>query len=274
MKKGGNRIATYLAVVVLLCVYPMIRMATGGGIEQNKALVLPIMWAPAISAIITKLLFDKTARGLGFRRCPPIHLAAAYLLPLLGGGIVYLIAWNTGIGALNREVFARLGIVDWIGLLGVPMSLLTATGEEIGWRGFLVPELNKRFSYTATSLITAAVWCLYHYPLMLFGGYNGGVSILASMIFFSISIIAICFITTWMRLKTGSVWAPALLHAAHNYFIQAVFDPLTVKGPHTAIFTTEFGIGLAVIYSVAAFFYWRRRGELVPEQVKPAQAPA
>jgi membrane protease YdiL (CAAX protease family) len=142
------------------------------------------------------------------------------------------------------------------------MSAVFALGEEIGWRGFLVPELFKNFSYTKTSIITGVIWSIYHYPVLLFSDYNNDVSILASLIFFTISIFAVCFITTWLRLKSGSLWTGAILHASHNYFIQSIFDPMTIDKGYTKLVTTEFGIGLAIVYILIAVYFWRRRGEL------------
>jgi membrane protease YdiL (CAAX protease family) len=153
------------------------------------------------------------------------------------------------------------------------VSALSAAGEEIGWRGFLVPELAKKYSYTKTSLITALIWNLYHYPLLLFSDYNNGVSVASSLVFFTVSVTGVCFITSWLRLKSGSLWGAVLLHAAHNFYIQGVFDVLTIDGAATRLFTTEFGIGLAVFYALVAFFFWRRRRSLPDPAPKPIGIP-
>jgi membrane protease YdiL (CAAX protease family) len=60
------------------------------------------------------------------------------------------------------------------------------------------------------------------------------------------------FILGWLRLRSGSVWPCALLHASHNLFIQAIFDPLTADTGAARYLTTEFGLGLAILISLAA----------------------
>ena len=41
----------------------------------------------------------------------------------------------------------------------------TATGEEIGWRGFLVPELAKVLPFTGVALVSGLIWASWHYPI-------------------------------------------------------------------------------------------------------------
>ena len=51
------------------------------------------------------------------------------------------------------------------------LSVVTgATGEELGWRGFLLPRLQRRFSALASSLIVGVVWALWHLPLWFVPG--------------------------------------------------------------------------------------------------------
>lgn len=51
-----------------------------------------------------------------------------------------------------------------------PIVLLSATflgggNEELGWRGIMQPELEKKFSFPIATLITGCVWMLWHVPL-------------------------------------------------------------------------------------------------------------
>jgi uncharacterized protein len=73
-------------------------------------------------------------------------------------------------------------------------------------------------------------------------------------------VLAISFIFAWMRLKSGSLWTAALLHASHNLYVQSIFTPLTHKSGNTAWFFDEFGVVLPIVTIVFAIFFWSRRG--------------
>lgn len=243
-----------------------------GSLNGSDIYIFGLMWMPTISAFITQLIYDKNIKGFGWKLGKLRYLAASYLVPLIAGLIVYSIVWVTGIGRLSfNDLSYMKGTPVTVTLvilatLGVVMSGLTALGEEIGWRGYLVPLLAKKYSYTATSLISAVIWALYHYPLMIFADYNNGVSIGFSLFFFTISITAISFIATYLRLKSGSVWTAVILHASHNLFIQAIFDVITVDGSKTRYFTTEFGAGLALVYSIIAIYCWKNSNRINMEK--------
>ena len=147
-------------------------------------------------------------------------------------------------------------------VVGFPSSLLTATGEEIGWRGLLVPELAKRYNFSVTSLTSGIIWALFHYPAILFADYHSSAPLWYAMIMFTIMAIAASFAFAWLRLKSGSLWTAAILHASHNLFIQAIFDQLTLDFGLTPYLTTEFGVGLAAAYTLVAIYFWTRRGEV------------
>jgi membrane protease YdiL (CAAX protease family) len=75
-------------------------------------------------------------------------------------------------------------------------------------------------------------------------------------------VVAISFVLAWIRLKSGSLWTAALLHASHNLYIQDIFTPLTRYTGKTAWFIDEFGAILPIVAIGFAIFFWRRRARL------------
>jgi hypothetical protein len=63
----------------------------------------------------------------------------------------------------------------------------------------------------------------------------------------------------WLRLRSGSVWPAAILHASHNLFVQGFFDRVTVDSGPTRWLTGEFGAALALAIGATAWLFWRRR---------------
>lgn len=243
-----RRILTYIGLVGFLGAFLYVAVINSGGINDAELLVFALMWIPAVAAIITKLAYDKNLKGLGLRPRSPKCLALSYFLPVLACIPVYFIVWAFRLGQ-----YKPMSIPSIISLstVGVIISCISAMGEEIGWRGFLLNELIKKFSYLKTSLIMAAIWYLYHLPLIVFSDYNNGNKIY-SMCFFFITITGYTFIVNYLVLKSKSVWPGIIIHASHNLFVQAIFDQMTVDTGFTKYFTTEFGCGLTITYWVIA----------------------
>ena len=96
---------------------------------------------------------------------------------------------------------------------------------------------------------------MWHYPILIFADYNAGTPTWYSLTCFSVMVIGLGFVFAWMRLKSGSLWTGVVLHASHNLFIQAFFDPITTDTGKTKYITSEFGAALAVtVLVVAAYF--------------------
>jgi membrane protease YdiL (CAAX protease family) len=146
-------------------------------------------------------------------------------------------------------------------------------GEELGWRGFLFPELQRMTSFTTASLICGVVWVLYHLPLILFSDYHSTAPIVFQVVMFSISAIAQTFLHNWFRARSGSVWPTVVLHASHDVFFLNVFDPLMARYPLTDFFVTESGVLMMVISVLMALYIWAHRDELpaaTPLQIQTA----
>lgn len=75
-------------------------------------------------------------------------------------------------------------------------------------------------------------------------------------------VIADSYILGWVRLKSGSLWTAAVMHASHNLFIQAIFDRMTAPVGRALYVTTEFGAGLMLTAGACALYFWNRRGEV------------
>lgn len=111
-------------------------------------------------------------------------------------------------------VFAALQIVNAI-VASLSINLIPALGEEIGWRGWLLPRLLPLGPWTAIA-VSGVIWGLWHAPVIL-QGHNypdapGWLGLLAMVGFTTI----IGGILGWLRLQGGSVWPAAVGHAAIN----------------------------------------------------------
>lgn len=270
----GRQTVLYLGLLVALWAPLNVLILRDGGMNGPNAvlLIMMIMWAPAVSAILTKLIATRSLRGLGWwpKRFSP--LATAWLAPVIYGGLPFLVAGLVGAGTFTPEAWSKvagtfgLGASPWIGFLlfaslGTLQSLVSATGEEIGWRGFLVPALAEKFGFRMLCLVSGSIWLLYHLPILLFGGYSGeGTPIWFSLVCFTLLVFGITPLVAAQRLRSGSFWPGAILHASHNLFIQGVFAGALVANAKTPWLVGEFGILTPVFLILLVWLYLRVTG--------------
>ena len=274
-----KKILTYLLLAFALSsIFYYLILAPNHG-KLSSLLVMGLMWCPGVAALATRLIYQGNLRGIGWGWGPTRYQVTSYFLPLVGSLVVYGIAWLTGLGGFKGALSHRPLPVSLflLATLGFLINVVYALGEELGWRGLLVPELAKVTSFGGTVAVSAAVWALYHYPLILFGDYHSAAPRWWSLLFFTLDVGAVSVIFAWLRLRSGSVWTGVILHASHNLFLQEVFDPLTVSRGRTEYWTTEFGLGITLFYGVVAYLCWRRHGEVFEHNEPPrgvARVPA
>jgi membrane protease YdiL (CAAX protease family) len=267
-QKARQQIIVFLLFTFALsAVFWVLIIQAGQLSAQGQVYTLGLMWCPGVAALLTTLIAQRNLRDLGWKFGPACYLLLSYALPIAYAGVVYALTWLLGWGAFTAENVPQgqpwpAFVLRNATLLFVLGGLLPALGEEIGWRGFLVPRLAKLTSFGNVALISGAIWAVWHYPLILFADYHSGAPRWFALLCFSALVVGISFAFAWLRLKSGSVWTAAILHASHNVFIQRIFDQLTQNTGLTPYITTEFGAGLALMAVVVALLFWRRRNAL------------
>jgi uncharacterized protein len=278
-KRSRWQVVIYLALVFAFSSFFYFLILRSGSLRNGRGFyVVGLMWCPALAGMLTLRLNGRSISELGWKWGRTKYQLWSWFIPLLYASIAYAIVWLAGFGKLGNPAFydslvtqMHLGGPRWIsialglaltGTFGLVLSLSHALGEEIGWRGFLVPELARTYSFTTTALVSGIVWSLWHYPILIYGDYNAGTPAWYELMCFTAMVISLSFIFAWMRLKSGSLWTGAILHASHNLYIQAIFTPLTRNTGKTAWYIDEFGCVLPAVAVVFAVYFWRRRREL------------
>ena len=251
--------------------------AQGNGV---RVLVVAVMWCPALAAVITILVFREDLAGLGWRWPSWRHARWALTIPLLYVLPAYLAIWMLGLGGFYNADFAAavsrdygfgsapasVGLVAYVLLTvtaGLVLSIARALGEELGWRGFLVPHLAKVTGFAGIGLISGLMWTAWHFPSMLLGEYGSfATPDWYRVLCFTVMATSLGFIAAWLRLRSGSVWPAALLHGMHNTIVQSIFTPLTTNTGPTDWYIDEFGAALAVTTLIGAIIAWSKRVDL------------
>jgi len=102
--------------------------------------------------------------------------------------------------------------------LSVVLTLLLAFGEEIGWRGYLLPQLATIRRGPAL-LLSGLLHGIWHLPILLLTPYyhNLGDRLIVAALFLA-TLTAAGVVYGYLRLATGSVWPAVLAHGAANTY--------------------------------------------------------
>ncbi len=146
------------------------------------------------------------------------------------------------------------------------INILFAMGEELGWRGFLLPLLRPLGDWQAL-LLSGFVWGIWHAPTTLLHGYNFPLHPYLGILVMTVGCMLLGVILGWLYLKTQSPWAPALAHGTFNAVAGISFYFLHPEGLDTALAGNPLGVaGWAAMLLVIA-------GLLLTRQLTPHPAP-
>ncbi len=184
-----------------------------------------------------------------------------------------LLVWRVGVGwwvAVALVSTLALGAVGLSVLLGGPSPDVTvaipgavalfvfflfpgsAGGEEIGWRGFALPQLQAARSALNASLVLGVVWGVWHLPLYLLGTDIRPLSLFAPWVVLT---VAASVIYTWIYNGTGgSLLMVVLFHAASNLPLVVFLEPLAKDDQVTQpflIYVALMVLAAAVVVAVA-----------------------
>ena len=220
---NGHKLAAFFTLAYLLSWYPwIIALARGRNTGPNP--LGPLVAGIVITAVAygrpgLREYFSRIVRwrvGLkwyGFVLLAPLAICVAAV------GITFCFLPHSAVASLSPEKLRELPerflfIVLFIGL-----------GEEPGWRGFALPELQRRYSALRASLILAPLWAVWHLPLI---GHEFPGPIVPA---FLISVFGGTFMLTWLvNHAKGSVLLAMLFHATINTVGAGLLFPL-FSGP-------------------------------------------
>jgi uncharacterized protein len=223
-----------------------------------------LMWIPALSSFVARIVRREGIADISFRfggREGAWALVAAVVFPLVVATIAYGSAWAFHLVDYQTPPggffpFLGLAITKYAAI-----GLLFTAGEEIGWRGYMLPRLVDG-GVPQPLLVSGIIWAFWHFPLILSGKYAAGPNPGLSAAIFLVDVVGIAYIIGALRLRTGSVWPAVLLHAEWNSIIQGPFDGSST-GPGAKIWVGEEGYLVAaaslIIGVLFASWYLRKQ---------------
>jgi membrane protease YdiL (CAAX protease family) len=250
----------------LLIVFSLSAIGEGAAIWTGQYwLVYIVMLLPALSSAIVRIARHEGFGDVSFRwggRRTWLVIGAGIAMPLFVGGVAYGLAWSIGLAELQvpqslpggSDLFRFGYILAFSGGLNFLFGLVLTTGEEVGWRGYMLLRLiDGRIAFPIVT--SGLIWGAWHTPLILGGLYAVGPNPLLSVAVFMLGVVAIGALLAWARLVAGSIWPPVVMHAAWNAIIQSVFDRVTAGGGAT-VWVGESGLLVALVLVGLALLTW------------------
>ena len=193
------------------------------------------MWGPGIAAILTTLIVQKKPfKSLNLNRLgPKRYYLWAWFLPtilvVLGGLFTLLFSlanldleftlMRSALSSAPGGDAIPVGLVILIQiafaiLLAPFINVIFALGEELGWRGFLLPNLLPLGQWKAI-IISGVIWGIWHAPAVAQGLNYPGYPVLGIFMMIVFCVL-LGTILSWLYLNTKSPWVAALAHGAIN----------------------------------------------------------
>ena len=199
----GDRVPGPLAFILLLL----------GSLVPSTMGVLFVALLRGRSGVRTLLWLLLHAR-IGLRWY--LAVVALIMLVPLAVGMSILMGGDTPV--VDNTVF---GVLFLFAFMIFPGSAL---GEELGWRGFVLPRMQARHSALKASLLIGILWGPWHLPLWLTGSEGHPISLYVP---FVVAVVASSVFYTWLYNNTGgSLLIVVLYHAASNLPITVLITPL------------------------------------------------
>ena len=199
---------------------------------------LPALFAPALSGIIVSALTGGRAQvGLLLRKLAVWRVGLVWYLVALGLPILISFVASAPAKFFNPEASFELAPISPLGIV----VFVLVVGEELGWRGFAQPELEKHYSPLISAIILGVLWGLWHLPNFFIPGLPHYEIPLPAFVIYT---TGLSVLAAWLLKHTrGSVLMATLLHGATNTF------GFLTPGLDTA---TRWWL-IALAYAVAAF---------------------
>jgi uncharacterized protein len=198
--------------------------------------VFLLMWVPAVASIVARLVTREGWSDLSFRigGAPGVRsLLYAFGFPLGVGALAYGFAWATGLATFEPPLQDYVVLPHWVvdisgspavrfmkqlGLhltIGAVAGCFWGAGEELGWRGYLAPRLLDA-RVPGALVLSGLIWSMWHWPLALGAGGVFTQHRFLAILLFTLVITPIGVVMARLRLETGSMWPPIVLHGIWN----------------------------------------------------------
>ena len=176
-----------------------------------------------------------------------------YLFVLLGIPAIVVLSTVVLPGALSSFDAAAVPTTLFLYVVAGPVFLFIGgpVFEEIGWRGFALPRLQRLYGPLVGTLVLGALWGLWHLPLFLIPSWDTPHGSLLDIALFVVLAMSIALVITWVFNNTKqSVLLAILAHGSINSAAVSMYALFPADAVTGGITNVAIGFGLAALVVV------------------------
>lgn len=273
---------SFLGTLVFLLLSQYFLAHLGNALDRaiiRQLLLLLGVFIPAASAIVVERhFFPRQTPDLGWRLGPWSMYLRTYGTIAFGVLLNYGLTWAFVIPA--DWTFANF-IEQYIPLSSLPLppqtlfillplltfiiapilNLLPSLGEELGWRGFLLPRLLPLGRLPAV-IISSVLWALWRLPLLAILGFSAGLNSAWVLILNFLMLVAFALWLSYVWLRTESTILTAFMHATFNAGAYTFWFLILSSGSRLLIRSA--GLAGAIVFIIFGLYglyvLWRHTG--------------
>jgi membrane protease YdiL (CAAX protease family) len=280
-------IITFTVAWLIFLLIPLLSIDYGTGIAI--AITAAAMFAPAFANVLTRAITKEGFKNMylhprfmgQIKRYLLIYFGSSVLIVFCG--VIYFLIFPQQFDPTLANFQALLSTQNTAGFSGSTLLLISAVpiifigpliniiptlGEELGWRGYLLPKLRLFLSDRSALVLSGIIWGLWHLPVILMGHNYGTdyfgypyLGILAMVVF----CLSLGIIEGYTFIKMNTVIPAAMIHSMVNasaafplYFIKDGYNP--ILGP---AITGVIG-GLPLLFLAALLLYKAGKNKEAP----------
>ena len=211
--------------VITFCILALFLLSIIGGINLilfpssfNYALMFP-QWTPALAALIVvgiingKSGISELFRKSSIKTSSVKWIMIAVFIPMVCCCLSYVAFMFAEYNQWVSPTFTR-SLENYA--ICFAATIFGSYGEEIGWRGFMLPQLNKKYSLFVSSFIVGLIWGVWHLRFQI------GLSAFG---LFILGVICYSFLISWLCCKTkGNIFVAIVFHTVINMCSLILFE--------------------------------------------------
>ncbi len=248
-------VLSFVIAWIVFMLIPICGLTYGKGV--SILILAAAMFAPALSSILTRLITKEGFHQMYLRPHFKGHVKE-YIMVFFGptallflSGAVYFLVFPSmfdsqltnlkqmaassstpGFSALTLLLISALQII----IIGPIINIIPTMGEELGWRGYLLPKLRVVFSDRVALIITGVIWGLWHTPVIVMG-HNYGTQYFGypwlGILGMTIFCVVLGIIEGYITIKLESAFPAAMIHSTVN--AGAALPICLVKGSYNTL---------------------------------------